>query len=230
MSKSSEEKRRRRAKRVAKREQRRERLGFEPHPTGTESAGSLRRIDGPAPRDGEVRIGGYVVTAEPMKNPDVEALPAAVREEIAPLLESEIHDWQAALPWLERAVELAPNIPRLYNLLTVAYVKSGYDSEARSLIVETYGRFPNYLFGLFNRISLAVTDRRFEDADAILQGRTQLREFAPQREVFHFSELREFARTMIAYHVAQGDFAEAIGYMRTLIEIEDEFEGAWPRI
>lgn len=113
----------------------------------------------------ELLLMNMEITFEPIGE-----LPPEVEE---PLRESVLamrdNDAAKALPLLERARQLGPDIPSVLNNLASAYGALGRNDEAKALSIEVHHRFPDYFFGRVTMARMAIQDGDLEAAKDILQ-------------------------------------------------------------
>jgi tetratricopeptide (TPR) repeat protein len=135
-------------------------------------------------------------------------LPPEVEE---PLRESVLamrdHDAAQALPLLERARELGPDIPSVLNNLASAYGALGRDDEAKALSIDVHRRFPEYFFGRVTMARMAIQDGDLETAKAMLKpllGRRKL----------HIDEFGALADTEIGLSQALGEHQAAESWLK----------------
>jgi tetratricopeptide (TPR) repeat protein len=97
---------------------------------------------------------------------------------------------------VRQALELAPDVPALYNNLAKAYEAQGRRAEAEETIRQIHERFPDYLFGRANLAQLLTRDGHLDAAEELLKPL-----FARRR--MHFSEFAVFAVAQIELALAR---------------------------
>ena len=89
----------------------------------------------------------YDIVYEPVKNAyNEKSKPPEVEREQEELYYLSRENPREAAPRLRALIDKYPDIPVLYNYLTVAYTLMKEQKSADELVLETYRRFPDYLF------------------------------------------------------------------------------------
>ena len=145
------------------------------------------------------------VTYEPLPLPEDADIAAADLDVITDCF----HEAQKGTPYtirtLKRLIRKYPSIVSLKNHLTVAYSAAGRDRAANLLNKQVYEEHPDYLFGRINQASLYLTQRDKLDRIPEILGETLcLGDLQPDREVFHFSEIKGFYNLVALYHLRCG--------------------------
>jgi tetratricopeptide (TPR) repeat protein len=162
----------------------------------------------------------YEIDFDPIPDPDYDALPAEWRAEMQPVWEDSIEDFEAAIPILERGRERAPHIPRLWNLLAVAYQMTGRRDEAHELHDEAFRRFPDYLFARINVAHRFVESDEPERIREVLGEHLLPHEAAGGRRRFHSSEIIGFWMAVALYHVKVQNLAAAETVLAMLEDLD----------
>jgi tetratricopeptide (TPR) repeat protein len=161
---------------------------------------------------GEVIPIEYEITDESIESCD---LPIG-REEEERLHQMLNDDPANAIPHYEKLVQQHPHIPVLYNHLMCAYQKTGKNKQAENLIVETYRKFPNYLFGRINYANMLIQKGKIPEVPQIFHSKYELSLLYPDRKKFHFTEVVAFYATMAHYFTAIDELHRASTYMGLL--------------
>ena len=161
----------------------------------------------------------YEITDEPLENRHINKLPVQVREALDDLYDKAQHRPKEAIPELERLVATYPHIPSFYNHLSVAYLHAGDSAKAEELVLETYRRFPKYLFAKTNRAHNCLQKGEIEKIPGIFNHKFDLKLLYPHRKRFHLSEFVAFAGVMCRYFDAIGEKDTAALYYRALKRI-----------
>ena len=161
----------------------------------------------------------YEITDEPLENSLINKLPVQVREALDDLYDKAQQRPKEAIPDLEHLVATYPHIPSFYNHLSVAYLYAGDSAKAEELVLETYRRFPKYLFAKTNRANNCLQKGEIEKIPGIFNHKFDLKLLYPRRKRFHISEFVAFAGVMCRYFDAIGEKETAALYYRALKRI-----------
>jgi len=214
----------RRRRRKAHRSRRSFRHGFQ-----TDS-----RLRSLASTDSTLELVTYELTDEPMEDrryPLIGPEDEALVEEICSQL------WEKGASFvgpLEALVQKYPDIPRLYNYLSVAYNAAGLTDKVKDLIRETYRRFPDYLFGITNYGHLCISEGHPEEVARILNGKFSIHSLYPDRRRYHMSEMAAFVTLMAHYFIAIHDYDMALTHLDMLRRLPShspsvrQMQAAWP--
>jgi tetratricopeptide (TPR) repeat protein len=172
----------------------------------------------------ELDLYEFEVTDEPMHDPYVAKLSRSVRDQIETITIDAVEHGRVGdhLEELETLVERYPHIPRLHNLLATACEARGQIGRARAVVEDTADRFPDYVFGVANRIRIRIVDGRLDEAAELLDGRFVIAAFAPHRRRFHKSEFISYQTVVAQYLEAIGKHEEAIKQLDMLLEMNPE--------
>jgi tetratricopeptide (TPR) repeat protein len=105
-------------------------------------------------------------------------------------------DAERAERLLQRALEVEPDAPDLWNNLAAAYSQQGRTRDAEALIEQIHERHPDYFFGRTNLAFLRIRKRRFDEAEALLEPLLSLARL-------HVSEFEALMNVEIELHVAR---------------------------
>lgn len=101
------------------------------------------------------------------------------------------------------------DVPNLYNYLFLALTYSGYHDEAAAVCVETHFRFPRYVFGFCNYLTLLDGFGRLRDADRLMKDVRFVQDIDPARDTFHVSEVTSFETVHASYLLNRGNLGAA---------------------
>lgn len=161
----------------------------------------------------------YEITYEPLKNRQINKLPAQVRDTLGDLYDKAQHQPKEAIPDLERLVATYPHIPSFYNHLSIAYKYAGDLVKSEELVMETYRRFPKYLFSKANYAHSCLQKGEIEKVPGIFNHKFDLKRLYPRRKRFHISEFTALATVMCRYFDAIGEKDTADIYYRALKQV-----------
>jgi tetratricopeptide (TPR) repeat protein len=158
----------------------------------------------------------YDITDEPLENRHIKRLPSQVQARIDDLYELAQHDPTQVIPELERLIVTYPHVPTFYNYLSIAYLHSGDQEQATTLVREAYRRHPQYLFAKVNYANLCLQQGESEKVPGIFAHACDLQQLYPHRTRFHVSEFTGFAWVMCRYFCAIGERETAALYYQML--------------
>jgi hypothetical protein len=78
----------------------------------------------------DLYLSEYEITSEPIEDDAYKRVPAAVKDVVEHLHEQAQTQPRAAIPELLQLIEQYPNVPMLYNYLSVAYSRAGERTKA----------------------------------------------------------------------------------------------------
>lgn len=171
-----------------------------------------------------VRVLQYEITTEPLLDAEYVKLPMHIQEEIENIHFMVYENPQKAIEKLDLLIESYPNMPKLYNYLTVAHMQLGRTKKVEELIVENYKNSPTYLFAMLNYAELCMRKGDYEKISEIFDNKFDLKLLYPERNRFHLSEVVNFVGTIGYYYARTGDLNVAAVYYDILNQLEPEHE------
>lgn len=117
-----------------------------------------------------------------------------------------------------------PDYPVILNYIGSGYEHLGRQDRVDKLIIETYEKFPNYLFAQTAQANVYLRNGFPEKALEVLKGAYTLKQLYPHRTVFHTSEVSAFEYFMVRYFCEKEDVERAsqhLQLMEKLLEEED---------
>jgi tetratricopeptide (TPR) repeat protein len=169
--------------------------------------------------EGAVYVSEYEITFEPILDRDYKRLPKQVKEAIERLHDESQRRPREAIPQLLDLIESYPDVPLLYNYLSIAYSKSGQREKSEAVVQENYRRNPDYLFARLNYVEMCLARRDYEKAAEILDHKFDLKLLYPNRKRFHISEVVSFMGLVGMYFVEIGERDAAEKYYDVLQQI-----------
>jgi len=170
-------------------------------------------------RVGEVYVSQYEVTFSPIRDRSYDRLPRRVKDAIE-RLHDEIHRRpRKVIPELLEWIEKYPNIPMLYNYLSVAYAGVGQHEKSEAVVQENYQRNPHYLFARLNYAELCLARGEYEKIGEIFEHKFDLKLLYPKRKRFHVSEVANFMGLIGIYFFETGQRETAEGYYEILQQL-----------
>ena len=122
---------------------------------------------------------------------------------------------------LEALIGEYPQVPHLWNYLTVAHLQNGNPEKAFEVNRELIAKFPGYLFGKLNLAFEHFNRNEFDKVEEIMGPRMELKELFPDREVFHIGELTAFFKLAIMFACETGRLEAAESRFNLMEELAD---------
>jgi tetratricopeptide (TPR) repeat protein len=160
-------------------------------------------------RPAEVAVTQYEITSEPIIEGAYKRLPENVKDSLEQLNVLAQTQPRQAIPELEKLLHTYPNIPTIYNYLSVAYSSAGEGEKAEHMVVENYRLHPEYLFARLNYAEVCLQKEDYAAIPAIFEHKFDLKLLYPKRKRFHVSELIGFMGVIGPYFYATGERALA---------------------
>jgi tetratricopeptide (TPR) repeat protein len=166
-----------------------------------------------------VYISEYEITSEPILDRAYERLSNEVKEAIDRLHDVSQRRPREAIPELLDLIEKYPDVPILYNYLSIAYSMSGQREKSEAVVRENYRRNPDYLFARLNYVEICLAGGDYEKVAEILEHKFDLKLLYPKRKRFHISEVVNFMGLVGIYFVEIGERDTAEKYYDVLQQI-----------
>lgn len=170
-----------------------------------------------------LHLAQYRVTDEPIKDRAYRRLPASVKEQLTRLHSDAQREPQQAIPELLALKKKYPNIPQIYNYLTVAYSASKEMEKAEATIEENIRKNPDYLFARVNYAEVCMARKEYDKVPEIFDHAYDLQALYPKRKQFHISEFANFMGIMGFYFAKTGQQETAETYNEILQEMASDF-------
>jgi len=108
-----------------------------------------------------------------------------------------------------------PDHPEVLNLLTYLNVRRKRIRQAERLIDENFQKNPDYLFARINYADLCLRRKKLQKIPELFNFKFNLRDFRPNKKMFHISEFRGFMVMMGHYHllIQKREAAECYHYL-----------------
>jgi len=152
-----------------------------------------------------VQIVEYEITSEPIQDRRYKRLPHQVKDEIDRLHHEAQKRPHKAIPELLELIEKYPNMPILYNFLSIAYSRAGQREQSEEIIRENYRRNPDYLFARINYAELCRARDEYDKIAEIFDHKFDLKLLYPKRKRFHISEVANFMGLIGIYFFETGE-------------------------
>lgn len=167
-----------------------------------------------APRQplAHVRIAEYEITSEPVIELQDKRIPKEVKsalERLHSIVQARPH---TAIPELVALIQAHPNIPKLYNYLSIAYSAAGDTEKAEEVVTKNYQLHPDYLFARMNYAEVCLRRNDYDAVAQIFNHKFDLKLLYPKRKCFHISEFTGFFGIIgpYFYHTGQQETAENV--------------------
>jgi len=131
----------------------------------------------------------FEITEEPIEDPYT---PEELKTEMDILFEKCLNAPAFAVDRLEELIKKYPNIPRLYNYISVAYSKMQDKEKSKYYVEANYRNNPGYLFAKLNYAEICMNEGNFDIIPEILENKFIIKALYPQRDVFHVTEMVNF--------------------------------------
>ena len=132
-----------------------------------------------------------------------------LRIHLEDLYEEVIKGKKSTIKKLKRLIEKYPDTPVLKNYLSVLYSKLGDWDKVNEVNHELVKAYPDYLFGKMNLAMEYLFEEEYEKAFKVFDGKFEIYEMYPNREVFHEKEVKSFYSTLFRCFVGIREFEMA---------------------
>jgi len=104
--------------------------------------------------------------------------------------------------------------PLINNFLFTCYFVLGKKKEAEKIANENYKLNPNYLFAKLNLASLYLHKKQHHLIPKLFEYKFDLKSIYPDREIFHFSEARDFHLIFAKYFYYTNEYKQSKMYYK----------------
>jgi len=139
-----------------------------------------------------LQLSSFNVVFERMPSKYEQKLPVEVKDYLTELHDVVLSNPQRAIEPLEQLKREYPDIPRIYNYLMIAYMKTGHTKKADAVIIENYQKHPDYLFARTNYAEYCLRHDNLDEIYKIFDSKFDLKLLYPHRNDFHISEVTGF--------------------------------------
>jgi hypothetical protein len=137
-------------------------------------------------------ISKFEISYEGIENEWNKEISVKLEEELSKLYQEISKNPSVSIMKLEKLKFQHPHIPKIDNLLSIAYSMNGNEEKSELVIMESFEKFPNYLFSRINYAELCLKKGEFEKIPKILEHKFDLKLLYPKRNIFHVSEVNGF--------------------------------------
>lgn len=154
----------------------------------------------------ELELMGFEITSAPSGPPHSAEVDEWATQALQALRNK---DGKRAEELLRKCLAIEPDMPDLHNNLAAAYEIQGRRDERRALVRQIHERWPDYFFGCIAFANMAVEERDYARAGALLE---PLR----QRSSLHATEFDGLALIYIRLFMSQGNQDAARSWLEML--------------
>lgn len=156
----------------------------------------------------------FVCTNKPRDEKNLAKMPYKDKQllwDLSDRLKASSNEYEEVLAKLIRLRRKYPNVPAIYNYMSIAYSKTNQQEKYYQIIIDTYKKFPNYLFGKISAAEYLLNNDRYKEIPAVFDNMLEIYMHFPNTVVeFHVSEVRGFYSTIGRYYAKSGKIARAI--------------------
>jgi hypothetical protein len=143
--------------------------------------------------------------------PEIEELYARVHNEPA-----------VAIPQLEKWCKEFPDVPRLHNWLASAYSLAGDQAKSQEISHKLYQQHPDYLFAIVSECHAHIAAGDLEWVAQRLDKKWDVKLLYPDRDLFHFTEVRAFHHLLVCYFAAANNIRQAEVSLKLLEQLDPD--------
>jgi tetratricopeptide (TPR) repeat protein len=129
-------------------------------------------------------------------------------------------DYREAIIVLSEFKIKYPWAKRVYNLLSICHQMLDETEKVENLIIETYNKFPNYLFARTGYVGYWMHKGDYTKFDEVFSGCYDLQKLYPERCKFHTSEAFAFFIVCGRYFAEKGRIDTAKIYLKMARELK----------
>ncbi len=144
---------------------------------------------------------------------------ASVRVDLERTLKMALAGKKTGKVIIERLIKKNPSVPQLKNHLLALCKTLGQGGRAKVINDNIVKKHPEYTYGFFNRVTMALEEIDFELAKELLGEAPDLELLFPERTVFLNLEVEEFYKVVVCYFSTIRDFDKAKLYLTELEEL-----------
>ena len=156
----------------------------------------------------------FVCTNEPIEEKNLAKMPNKDKQLLFDLLDrlkTSRGEAEQVLPKLIKLRKKYPNVPTIYNYMCIAYANTNQLEKYYQTIIDTYKKFPDYLFGKTSAAEYCLNNDRYKEVPAIFDNKLEIYMHYPKTiKQFHVSEVRAFYSTIGRYYAKSKKTARAI--------------------
>ena len=135
------------------------------------------------------------------------------------LVHHKVNNYMVTLSKLLKLKEKYPEHKRIYNLIGICYQILGDSDSLEKIIIETYQRFPNYLFAKTGYVSYWMSKNDYSKFEEVFDGKYNLKSIYPSRDEFHVTEAITFFFVCGRYFASKRKLSIAKKYKNMIFEL-----------
>ena len=172
----------------------------------------------------QLKILEYDITYDPIQDKNYDKLPDHIKDKIDKFYDLvQKNPDPATIFYLENLIEEFPNVPMLYNYLSIAYSRSKNREKFLEIVERNYHINPDYLFARLNYAEVCIQRGDYEKIAEIFDHKFDLQLLYPKRKKFHISEVANFMGIMGIYFLKMDKREIAENHYKILAEIADDY-------
>jgi hypothetical protein len=157
----------------------------------------------------------FFITDEPQEEENFAKLPENIKDDINKIGYDIKHaDKDTKEKHLKNLLKLQktyPNVPVIYNYLTVIYAYLGDKEKQYKAIMETKDKFPDYLFGKISLADYYLQNKLSNKILSAFDNKLEIYTCIPQKSnLYHISEVRAFYSLIGQYYLSQNKIDHAL--------------------
>ena len=156
----------------------------------------------------------FVCTNEPIEEKNLAKVLHRDQQLLWDLYDKLINSSHESGKVLQELIELRrkyPNVPAIYNYICLAYANTNQYEKYYQTIIDTYKKFPDYLFGKVSAAEYCINNNRYNEVPNIFANKLEIYMHYPETvKEFHVSEVRAFYSTIGRYYAKSKKTARAI--------------------
>ena len=169
-----------------------------------------------------LQLSSFNVSYGPVDTKDEKKIPAEIKDRLEELYYLIQRNPKQAIEPLEKLKQEYPNIPRIYNYLMAAYLKTGNPKKADELIIENYQKHPDYLFARTNYAEYCLRHNNLDEIYKIFDNKFDLKLLYPHRNDFHISEVTGFYGILGIFFIRTGTRESAENLYKMLKRLDPD--------
>lgn len=159
-------------------------------------------------------------TNAPIEEENLAKMPRRDKKRLWKLYEQIQENPQAVLPKLFELQTQYPDVPAIANYLSLAYRYNHQEELYLSTLLETYERFPDYLFGKTALAEYYLNQQEHRQVSNIFDRKFEIWQHCPDVKIFHVSEVRSFFSVVGTFFTKSNKIARALYYYCILADID----------
>ena len=168
----------------------------------------------------------FVCTNEPIEEKNLAKMPYKDKKLLWRLYDKLLNSRDESRAVLQGLIELRKkyqNVPAIYNYICLAYANTDQHEKYYETIIDTYKKFPDYLFGKISAAEYCINNNRYREVPNIFANKLEIYMHYPETvKEFHVSEVRAFYSTVGRYYAKCKKTARAIFSYYIINQVDPE--------